>query len=772
MIPVSSEYRRQLISGNRKWLVKVNMTLADGTLLNLNNESIWEGGITIDEAISSDSSFDIGAAVIGSLQVVIDNITGNYSTYDFYDAKLVLWLGVEGDVDEFDVQRYYRKGFYVVDKPTYNGSLITLECLDNMVWFDVPFDEVTGITYPATAGTVVQAICSHVGVTLGTPTFPNYSSVDTTITKKPEQKLNCREVLQYIAQMCCCYCKISTAGQLTLKWYDKNAIIGHTDYDGGTYNTTTTPYSDGCDLDGGHFMYGGDVADGGLFTDLLDTAYISSNFQIEVSTDDVVVTGCRVKNDTSKDNPFDELWVDPDIEQDHERYVLVIDNNPFILTQTQAANIANTIGNTLAGLPIRGFQASALSDFSYETGDLAVVIDFRGNRYYTWLTSFTFTTSISEDFSCGVESLRTRSSQRFSGTVKTLAEANANAEEILTAYDNAVKAMDELAQNAIGYNEYVVGSGGSKIMYRYNGTSHTADNPPKFPGSTSVFKISGDGVFVALAANGDIDPDGTCRFSNGYDANSGTAILNLIYAQGLNAQWITAGQISADRLTANVITSINNATGSTTINGGKITTGSITASKISVSNLQSISANIGGWTIDSNGFTNNHNSWVTPMEIGCGNYGSTYVGMRGKSGGDSSGYLEVAVNSSDDYIHVRYNGITKKNNGVEQYAQFSSSDRRFKKNIKNLTLKEAKDLISKATPRKFEFKSEQGTRYGFIAQELREVLSDDNAIEYGEDFRAIHYEDFIAPLCVMVNKQQEEIDLLKQELAELKARIK
>ena len=183
----------------------------------LTNEEIWDNGITIDQSISSDSSFDIGAAIVGSLSIVINNINNNYSQYDFYNANITLYLGVTGDIDEYDVQRYYRIGFYVVDEPQYNGSLITLNCLDNMTWFDVPFENIV-IPSPTTAGYIVSAICSHVGVTLGTPTFPNYT---TAINVTPDQKLNCREVLQYIAQMCCCYCKIDTAGELVLKWYNK-----------------------------------------------------------------------------------------------------------------------------------------------------------------------------------------------------------------------------------------------------------------------------------------------------------------------------------------------------------------------------------------------------------------------------------------------------------------------------------------------------------------------------------------------------------------------
>ena len=541
MLPVSTEYKRQLIAGNRRWLIKVDMTLADTTPLELKNEDIWDNGIVIDEGISSDSTFDLGGTIIGGLKVVIDNIHGNYSQYDFFDARLVLYLGVEGDIDEYDVQRYYRIGNYVVDKPNYNGSLITLECLNNMTWFDTPF---TGIsTVKTTAGQIVADICTLVGVTLATPQFPNYT---TAISVELSQNMNCREALHYIAEMCCCYCKMNTAGQLVLAWYNKQEIIGITGFDGGTFNTTTTPYSDGDAVDGGTFnpWNAGDSADGGTFADLRDAVYISQNFEMNVSTDDVVVTGCRVRNTTSNDDgAFDELWVDANVELTHDRYVLVIENNPFIVTQVQAAAIANTVGSILAGLPIRRFTATSLADFSYETGDMATIVDFRGHVYHTWLTSFTFTTNNSERFACGVQSLREKSEERFS----TAAEIIEKSKTVLTAYDKAVKAMDELAQEAIGYNEYIYHSGTGDVMYRFD---NIADMPsaqvadPKFLYSDIIFKISGDGVFVARRNHGDIDPDGTCHYSNGYDANSGTAILSLIYVNGLVADWIKSGTLT------------------------------------------------------------------------------------------------------------------------------------------------------------------------------------------------------------------------------------
>lgn len=887
MIGVSTDYRQQLIAGNRNWVISVPVFLSGNNTntpdFTLTNAEIWDNGIALDEAISSDSSFDLGAAIVGSLKVVIDNISGNFSSYDFYGAKLTLWLGVEGDEDN-GTQRMYRIGFFVVDTPSYNGSLITLNCLDNMTWFDVPFDSVTGITYPANAGTVVQKICDTVGVTLGTPTFPNYSNIHTKVLAKPEQQLNCREMLQYIAQMCCCYCKINTSGQLVLAWYDKNAILNLHDYDGGSFSTTTTPYSDGDDVDGLHFNPWniGTLYDGGTFDELRDRAFISQNYECDVSTDDVVITGVRVRNNTTKDatKAYDELWVDSTLEPPigtHERYILVIDNNPLI-TKAKAGYIANIIGNTLAGLPIRGFSATSLADFSYETGDMATVVDFRGNRYYTWITHFTFTTNNSERFSCGVESIKKRSEQRFSGTVKTLAEANQNAEDKLSAYDTAVKALNDLGNNAINFTEYIYPTtatvvGQSRTVYRYNGNSRTGTaSSPKFPYSTAVFKITGDGVFVALAANGDIAADGTCTFSNGYDANSGTAILNTLYAKGVSCSSVKSGRLSLGGSDEGIYKngelymygSDNTEIGHWTRGGISVKTGTITLGgkgaindnkdgvyigsdglelgkgKFKVTDEGQLTAKSGyigdgssGWTIGNTEIYNNvtdlsdttHNgtyvgvsgiknrngtnevkitdggitansgqiaqwninstglyssdAWVEPSKISCGEHGATLVRMQGRtSEGDNSGYLSVEVNKNNDYVHVHTDDITKKSSGgsdaVVWHSQLNQSDKRLKKKIRKLSLKESLAFIKGLIPKEYTFKKEDGRRYGFIAQEVEPLLDDGFATVYegGDSFKHLHYDDIIAPLVKVVQSQQTEIELLKQELTELKARIK
>ena len=766
MIPTTTKYKRQLIAGNRNYVVKVEMTLTDETTLTLTNENLWEQGVKIDNAISSDSSFDIGAAIIGSLQLVIDNITGAYNAYDFIGASLWLYMGVTGDTDNNNTQVYYRINQYVVDEASYNGSLITLDCLDNMTWFDIPFNKVLGVSYPTTAGYLVSAICSACGVQLAKANFPNYT---TPIPVAPDKEnTNCREVLQYIAQKCCCYCKITTTGQLLLAWYDKTQITGLTDYDGGTYDTDTTPYSDGDEVEGGRWYTENGVLiwtdteqyDGGTFTSANANAFLTQNYQMDVSTDDIVVTGCRVVS-TVGENTYDTMWVDTELERTHERYLLVIENNPFIVPE-DADTTATNIGSIIAGLPIRAYTATSLNDLSYETGDMVTIYDFRGNIYRSWITSLTFTINNSEQFACAAQSVHERSQTRFSDSAKTLAEATANAGKILTDYDNAVKAMNELAQQAIGYNIYQYEVGGSNITWLFNGAEKTGtDAEPLFPNSSVVFKISGDGVFISN--------DGGVTYTQGYDANSGTAILSLIYAVGINCDWIHAGTLTLG--------------GTDNVNG--------VCSVLDENGDEKV-------RLDENGITATKGVFSGRLEAATGTIsdgiGTLYLAngdlkiMNRLSGG--AGVFAYRTGTAYESCWGSVRSSARKHNNAGGFidaltfdvvtAGANESDRRLKQDIKEIDSDFAERLIFGISPVEFRYKKDTETlRFGVIAQDVQAIEKEfgldrtENRLCYEmEDsgMLAVEYRQFIAPMIKVIQNQQSEIDLLKQEIAELKAR--
>lgn len=231
---------------------------------------------------------------------------------------------------------------------------------------------------------------------------------------------------------------------------------------------------------------------------------------------------------------------------------------------------------------------------------------------------------------------------------------------------------------------------------------------------------------------------------------------------GFVADFITTGNLIAN----NGVFELDMSSGQVTMQNGDFS-GKIT----------STNGAIGGFTITSN-------SLGTPLgQVGCGmatggGHGVNlyawdsgyncriYQGKITCSTGSRSGkgiYVYAGSDESGHYIlHGHSDVYSDQYGGVE----WTGSDRNLKKNIEDLTLEKAKELIYGAKARKFDFKAKDGKRYGFIAQELREILDDDSDIEYKSelgDTCNIHYQDFIAPLCMIVKDLQEQINTLKGE---------
>ena len=394
-------WRQAYIQGNRNYTVVIDMELSDGTTLTITNDDIWEGGFSFEEGTSDENSFSIGAAIIGKCTIILDNIDETYSAYNFFNAELDVYLNLVGLTTP-----NLLLGHYTVDETTYNGSLITLNALNNMWRFDIPF---SSINFTFDTGTiardVINAMCQYagIGIQLATQSFQGYNFP----VKKPEQDLTCREVLQHIAQATCNYCIINKYGNLELRWYNKSAINDTINYDGGTYNTHTTPYSDGDDVEGGEWYWDGDTYvwtatdeydGGGFFDDTSTIGYITTNYSMEVGTDGIVVTGVKVcSSDQENEDAYDYSWHDATLEQTYPRYTLVIQDNVFI-NKNNASERCTTIGAILSNLPLRSFSASSLSDVSIETGDPVAINDFRGNRFYSFVTNVRFQTNNPESF--------------------------------------------------------------------------------------------------------------------------------------------------------------------------------------------------------------------------------------------------------------------------------------------------------------------------------------------------------------------------------------
>lgn len=114
----------------------------------------------------------------------------------------------------------------------------------------------------------------------------------------------------------------------------------------------------------------------------------------------------------------------------------------------------------------------------------------------------------------------------------------------------------------------------------------------------------------------------------------------------------------------------------------------------------------------------------------------------------------------------------------------NTSDRNEKKNIKDIPILKAKNIVMGLKPVTYKFKQNENdrTHYGLIAQDVEELINELNIDskdfaplvksknEDGSTSYGLRYEEFIAPIIKTIQSQQYEIEELKKEIEQLKKR--
>lgn len=530
MRAVSSTYKSIIASGEtRNFTLRIEMTLADGTKFDdidepaITEADIMERSFQVLTASSGQNTFDIGTAIIGKCVFTLNNLDDRWTEYDFFDAEATVWIGLVGDTNE-GTQIYHRLGFFTVDEPQRAGSLISLELLDNMWKFD---KDLPTIPYPLSIGDIVSRLCTHCGVILATPSF---NGSDYIIQSQPEGNMNCRELLQYVAMIGCNFCAMNDQGALAVKWYDTTSQP-EDDLDGGTFSTNTTPYSDGDTADGGNFTNynSGDDYDGGTFTATANVATFNHLFTRTVGTDEITITGVKIK---INDN---EYLIGRD------GYVLTLENP--LITEDNVRTVLNIIWSRLENFVIRTFDVTTLPDIAPEVGD-RVVINYKGNRVYSFLTNITFTPSLLTA-SLGAVTPTRALSQRYSKTVQAAVEiARQKVDQQIGIYDLTAQRMNQLAINAMGgYTDFDDLTTGGRVYYLSNApiAKDAQTGLCVFPDSAVVYKTTGDGFFVSVS--GGVDPDTHERiWTQGYTPSTGL-LVELLTALKINAEQIFTGKL-------------------------------------------------------------------------------------------------------------------------------------------------------------------------------------------------------------------------------------
>lgn len=518
MLNVSAKWQRAVMLDND---INVNcfadIVTASGEKIPISDSELWANGFEVNDSTSSNGTFTIGALVAGKLKIKLNNIYEDYSMYDFDKASVTAHVSKsfsDGTTEKLKI------GEYRVSETSYDGSLITLTCLDNINNFNREYD--SNLSYPTTAYEVVRDACIKCDVPF---TMARFDNSDYVINEIPSdnQKLTYGQVIAYILQLSGLWGKCGHDGELLIEWYDMSQF-GSQNYNGGTFSTKTTPYSDGDSVDGGNFTdySSGDSADGGTFTEARNYHNIYTQKDLNVATDDVVITGVKVTVTSKEDKTKDVNAL-----AGKEGYVVSISDNPFI-SADKAQTVANYIFKKIGGMRFRPLDATLLSNPLIESGDVALVTDRKQNTYSCFISNRTFTVGSGTKISCDAENASRNSADKFSNETKAVVQARKVAQAQLSVYDKQMQLLTQLMSQSLGlFKTEQVQEDGSIIYIMHNKADINSSN--------IQWKMTANGLAVSN--------DYGKTWKAGVDKD-GNAIFNIMSAIGINFDWAHGGTLT------------------------------------------------------------------------------------------------------------------------------------------------------------------------------------------------------------------------------------
>ena len=518
MLNVSAKWQRAVMLDNN---INVNcfadIITASGEKIPISDSELWANGFEVNDSTSSNGTFTIGALIAGKLKIKLNNIYEDYSKYDFDKASVTAYVSKsfsDGTTEKLKI------GEYRVSETSYDGSLITLTCLDNINNFNREYD--SSLSYPTTAYEVVRDACIKCDVPF---TMARFDNSDYTINEIPSdnQKLTYGQVIAYILQLSGLWGKCGHDGELLIGWYDMSQFDSQ-GYDGGTFSTTTTPYSDGDNVDGGNFTdySSGDSVDGGTFTEARNYHNVYTQKDLNVATDDVVITGVKVIVTSKEDKTKDVNAL-----AGKEGYVVSISDNPFI-SADKAQTVADYIFKKIGGMRFRPLDATLLSNPLIESGDVALVTDRKQNTYSCFISNRTFTVGSGTKISCDAENASRNSADKFSNETKAVVQARKVAHAQLSVYDKQMQLLTQLMSQSLGlFKTEQVQEDGSIIYIMHNKADLNSSN--------IQWKMTANGMAVSN--------DYGKTWKAGIDKD-GNAIFNIMSVIGINFDWAHGGTLT------------------------------------------------------------------------------------------------------------------------------------------------------------------------------------------------------------------------------------
>lgn len=582
MINVSDAFKQKLQDGERVWQ-EVEITFPDGTVKTVKNEIMGENCTFSDCAESS--SFPIGCVVCKSMTLELDNTSDQWKNYNFYMAKVHAYLKMQTSVassattDELLDENYepildqsggailatkaatedrvetIDKGIYTITTPEQYGEILSFTALDDMYKTNATY--ISHLVLPQSIETLVRDACE----TLGIPSEVSMAHGNLIVSEIPEN-MTFRQLFGWAAMLETANARLDSRGYLRfIRWdfsnvqEDYNAVV---DADG---NVT---FKGGASIDSESFISptGNWTIDSDGFLTLIESAADTSEKLKDfftsptVSSDDIVITGIKLKN---REN---------EAMYGSTGYVLELEND--LVADSDLDTVAAQIGDSIIGAKFRNMSGELVYNPLIEFGDMAYTYDRKWNRYITPLT----------DVSCSVNGKTTvktqaddpiRGQSKFqSESTKAIVEARRLVKKEQSAREKAVKKLEETLKNSSGlYETSVAQEDGSTITYLHD--------KPTLAESKNVIKFTAEAIGVSN--------DGGKTYPYGFFL-TGDLIAKILYAHGINADYIDTGALTVRDSDGNIIFQVDMDTKKVIISGDSVVIGGKTATKALSDNLQ------------------------------------------------------------------------------------------------------------------------------------------------------------------------------------------
>jgi hypothetical protein len=582
MRKLSNRWKEKVKNGmDVQYLKYADITLTDGTVLNLTSANLWANGFSFEDSVSGDSSFDIGSAIINVLNLSINNFDGEYSDYDFEGAEVICYVGLQIENEDTSelldsageqildstgdtiivhknavIEKTRICTVTVIEQPEDETVTIDLTCEDNMRKFDRNYSD-SKLKYPATRGQIVRDACEVCGVTLQTTSFDRDDYI---VQNRPnDEALTFRQVLQWVAQIGCQWMRCDEYGRLCIGWYssinEEELIINDLGVlktqDDSNISLELSSANGILSANNGTFLENDGILRLFATDEKGNISEIETTYGFTPHHTDVVITGVKVTeySESSSDNPQTYMV-------GTEGYVLGISGNKLIRVG-DGQTIASMIAEKCVGMRFRPFESECPTDVALEAGDSLIIVDRNGKIYTSLLTTTTLKPGSGQKIACNAKSAAKNSSTRYSQATQAFVAARNMVKQEKTEREKALEEFGKRIDSATGvYTTVQKQADGSDIFYLHD--------KPTLAESKAIWKMTSEAWGVST--------DGGQTWNGGMTVD-GDTIVRILTAVGLNADWINTGAITVRDESGNIIFQVDMDTKKVIISGDNVVIG-------------------------------------------------------------------------------------------------------------------------------------------------------------------------------------------------------